>query len=134
MTDPNLSRFLIQLTNFLDDLEDFLPEERANLEYWKIMVDFLKKSNPRLLCEQFTRIVLPYKNRIQQKDYDFFLTFNFDEVTQNDNYISKIFSLKKIWCNDFSQDTKDNIHNYVLVLIYLGEKVCPYISDTIQYY
>jgi hypothetical protein len=120
MEQSYLSRFTTQLTNFINDLHELVPEQRGFIEKVNVIVDMLKKTNPRLLKDNFLSFVTPYKEKIMADDEKFFLSFN--QYTEEKSAIAQILSLKEIWQNDFSQQNKDNIKNYMKVLIYLAER------------
>jgi hypothetical protein len=117
----NLSKFNEQLLNFLNELSALFPEDKA-LKTFYHTVEFMKKTNPRELMNQFKNFVYPYKDQILKRDESFFLNNSFNEVNDN-NAISEMLRIKTIWASgQLTPKDKDCIWNYFKVFLYLIDK------------
>jgi hypothetical protein len=118
----NLSRFNEQVLNFLNEISRLFPEDKG-LKTFYHTVDFMKKTNPREIMNQFKEFVYPYKSQILSKDESFFLNNSFSDSIKDNNSISEMLRIKTIWTSGkLTQNDKDCIWNYFKVFIYLIEK------------
>jgi len=121
-----LTAFNNQIDNFLNDLVNAFPKESefAMLRDGILMV---KKTNPRIIHNQFYDMIIPYKTQILSRDNDFFLIKDYKDDFNNVSveYVSKITKkLKSLWCNSMTDDEKDKVWQYFESLITLGELAC----------
>jgi len=101
------------LDQFFEFLEDSFPIYRADILLTKNATEFVRKSNPRLVVEQFMNQVTPYKEHIFNCDEDYFLHYN-----ANGELIIKI---KQIWkSNEITELDKAKIFYYFQKLIKSG--------------
>lgn len=115
------------LDQFLDYLETNFQDFRSDIILTRSTIDFIRKSNPRLVVEQYINSISPLKKYIFNCDEDFFLNFdkqnslNIDVTTDNLVLISKV---KNIWVSSNINNTqKAYIWLYLQKLIQAGEKV-----------
>ena len=87
-------------------------------------VDFIRRSNPRLVVEQFLTMIKDFKTKIFDCDEDFFINFNISGINlTNDNFLLHQ-KVKKIWlCNSTTIEQKAHIWMYFQKLIKAGEKI-----------
>ena len=86
---------ILQIKNFngiLDNFFDFLEESFSNFKSDMILArstaEFVRKSNPRLVVEQFMEHIGPYRKQIIECDEDFFLNLDIKRVgISNDNIL-----------------------------------------------
>lgn len=125
---------IVQIKIFNDILDQFFDYLETNFVYFKsdlilskTAVEFIRKSNPRLVVEQYMSYVEQYKKYIFNCDEDFFL--NFDNInltkigfTQDDLVL--ITKVRNIWVSSNITDThKAHIWLYLQKLTKAGEKV-----------
>lgn len=112
----------------LDQLFDFIEANfadfRSDIALSKASVNFLKKSNPRLVVEQFMLYVLPYSEYINSCDENFFLNFdkNINDVS-SDSLLTGM-KIKQVWLsNKITNDHKAYLWYYFQQLLKTGHKV-----------
>ncbi|NDC95698.1 hypothetical protein EBZ38_02800 [bacterium] len=120
---------IVQIKIFNDILDQFFEYLEDNFEMFKsdiILsrsgVEFIRRSNPRLVVEQFMESAIPYKKQIFDCNEDFFLNFdNFDLTHENMLFGRKI---KSIWISsDITNEQKAYIWLYFQKLYKAGERV-----------
>lgn len=123
---------IVQIKIFNDILDQFFDYLEEHFVYFKSDVilsrstaEFIRKSNPRLVVEQFMGHVGPYEREIFSCDEIFFLNFekNLSHNLTNENLIfgSKI---KSMWVSpDITDTQKAHIWLYFQKLIKAGSKV-----------
>ncbi len=120
-----LSKFNEQILNFLNELSALFPEDKA-LKTFYHTVEFMKKTNPREVMNQFKNYVYPYKDQILKKDENFFLNNSFSDSIQGNHVISEMIRIKTIWSSgQLTAKDKECIWNYFKVFIYLIDKEYP---------
>lgn len=96
---------IIQIKNFnglLDQFFDFIEESfydfRSDIILTRSTTEFIRKSNPRLVVEEFMQYVSPYSDQIFGCDESFFLNFekNLASSLTRDNLLFGM-KLKSIW-------------------------------------
>lgn len=118
-----LTAFNNQIDNFLDDLMLVCPEEKE-FGMLKNGIAVVRKTNPRLILNQFNEMITPYKEQILLRNEDFFMIKDFQEdfTTVSSDYISKVTNkLKKLWKSDITETDKQKIWEYFSSLITLSE-------------
>ena len=80
---------------------------------FKLMTRF----NSMFAIDLFIERVLPFKNKIVQKDETFFLNKNLD----TDDYMDDVIGIKQIY-HTLDRQSKENIWDIVLALVYLAEE------------
>jgi hypothetical protein len=115
-----LEQFFVFLeTNFLNYKSDIILTKTA--------IDFVKKSNPRLVVEQFVVSVKPYKNELFDCNENFFLDYekNLELTDIGDHEMSLVSKIKTLWSsNNITDNQKAYIWLYLQKLYKAGEKIC----------
>lgn len=118
----NLSKFNEQILNFLNELSELFPEDKALKNFYHT-VDFMKKTNPREIMSQFKNYVYPYKDQILKRDESFFLNNSFSDNVVQSTSISEMLRIKSIWSSGrLTENDKNCIWNYFKVFLYLIDK------------
>ena len=86
-----LTAFNNQIDNFLDDLRIVCPNEKE-FGMLKNGISIVKKTNPRIILNQFNEIIIPYKEQLLLRNDSFFIVRDFqdDFTTVSSDYISKV--------------------------------------------
>lgn len=84
---------LDQLFNYL---EDTFPFYKSDIILTKNSIHFIRKSNPRLVVEQFLQYVEPYSEQIFSCDEDFFMNFEQNMSLDQENMLYGL-KLKSLW-------------------------------------
>jgi hypothetical protein len=115
-----LEQFFVFLeTNFLNYKSDIILTKTA--------IEFVKKSNPRLVVEQFVVSVKPYKNELFDCNENFFLDYekNLELTDIGDHEMSLVSKIKTLWSsNNITDNQKAYIWLYLQKLYKAGEKIC----------
>jgi hypothetical protein len=126
---------IIQIKIFHDLLDQFFVFLEKNFTLYKsdiilikTGVDFIKKSNPRLVVEQFVNSVKPYRNELFDCNEKFFLDYDknlqLPDIIKNSE-IELISKIKDVWMsNDITENQKAYIWLYLQKLCKTGEKIC----------
>ena len=106
------------IKEFNDISIDFLTQTSSligstYLYKFKLMTRF----NSMFAIDLFIERVLPFKNKIVQKDETFFLNKNLD----TDDYMDDVIGIKQIY-HTLDRQSKENIWDIVLALVYLAEE------------
>lgn len=125
---------IIQIKIFNDLLEQFIVYLETNFTLYKsdivlikTAVDFVKKSNPRLVVEQFILSVKPYKDELFDCNENFFLDYekNLELLDVGDQETGLISKIKDLWLSrDITDNQKAHIWLYLQKLYKAGEKIC----------
>lgn len=125
---------IIQIKIFHDLLDQFFVFLEKNFALYKsdiilikTGVDFIKKSNPRLVVEQFIISVKPYKKQLFDCNENFFLDYekNIELSKFEENEIGLISKIKDLWTsNNITDNHKAYIWLYLQKLYNAGEKIC----------
>ena len=118
-----LGAFNNQLLNLMNELHKLYPNDH-DIATKKTALEFIKKTNPRLLANGFKKYVYPYKQKIISKDEDFFLKNSYDKEvdTTRADYVKTIMNLKNYW-SEISDKNRDVIWLYFQVMIKIIEKM-----------
>lgn len=84
---------LDQLFNYL---EDTFPFYKSDVILTKNSIHFIRRSNPRLVVEQFLQYVEPYSEQIFSCDEDFFMNFEQNMSLDQENMLYGL-KLKSLW-------------------------------------
>lgn len=125
---------IVQIKIFHDLLEQFFVFLETNFTLYKsdiiltkTAVDFVKKSNPRLVVEQFILSVRPYKDELFDCNENFFLDYekNLKISDLGDQEIGLVSKIKDLWMSrDITDNQKAYIWLYLQKLYKAGEKIC----------
>jgi hypothetical protein len=118
-----LTAFNNQMDNFLDDLIIVCPNE-TEFSMLKNAIMLVKKTNPRIIINQFNEMIIPYKEQLLLRNESFFIVKDFhdDFTSVSSDYISKVTNkLKSIWESGLTNDDKVKIWDYFQSLISLAE-------------
>ena len=115
------------LDQFLDYLENNFQDFRSDIILSRSTVEFIRRSNPRLVVEQYINCVLPFKKHIFNCNEDFFLNFdniNFENVGLTKDHLVLVSKVKNIWMSsNINNKQKAYIWLYFQKLIQAGEKI-----------
>lgn len=115
------------LDQFFDYLEANFVDFKSDLILSKTTVEFVRRSNPRLVVEQYISYVEPYKKYIFNCDEDFFLNFdslNLTKIGFTQDDLVLISKVRNIWASSNINDNhKAHIWLYLQKLTRAGEKV-----------
>ena len=115
------------LDQFLDYLEINFVNFRSDIILSRSTVEFIRRSNPRLVVEQYINRVQQFKKYIFNCNEDFFLNFdnlNLKKIGFTKDDLVLISKVKNIWVSsDINQNQKAYIWLYLQKLINAGEKV-----------
>lgn len=87
------NNILDQLFNYLEDTFLFY---KSDIILTKNSIHFIRKSNPRLVVEQFLQYVQPYSEQIFSCDEDFFMNFEQNMSLDQENMLYGL-KLKSLW-------------------------------------
>ncbi len=114
----------------LDQLFDFLannfPEFKSDVVLVKSTTEFIRRSNPRLVVEQFMSYVLPYKYEVFNCNEHFFLNFekNLNSSDLNKDNLLSGMRIRNMWMSsDITDLQKAHIWMFFQKLIRIGEKI-----------
>lgn len=114
------------LDQFFDYLEINFPFFKSDVVLTRSTTEFVRKSNPRLVVEQFMGYVLPYQKQIFDCDEDFFLNFqrNLDTSELTKDNIMSGMKIRDMWVSDkITDNQKAHIWLYFQKLIKAGMMV-----------
>jgi hypothetical protein len=114
------------LDQFFDYLEINFPDFRSDLILTRSTAEFIRRSNPRLVVEQFMSTVIPYQKEIFECNEKFFLNFekNLSSSDLTSENILVGLKIKTMWLSsDTSETKKAYIWLYFQKLLKAGEKV-----------
>ena len=114
------------LDQFLEYLEMNFLMFRSDIILLRSTVDFIRRSNPRLVVEQYMNYVGPYESYIHNCDEDFFLNFdtNLSQTGLTTEDILFGNRIRNIWVSsDITDKQKAYIWLYFQKLLRAGKKV-----------
>lgn len=124
---------IVQIKIFNDILEQFLEYLESNFFVFKSdiiliksTIDFIRRSNPRLVIEQFMSYVGPYEDFIFNCDEEFFLNFdvNLKQIGLTPDDILFGNKIRNIWLSsDITDKQKAHIWLYFQKLLRAGKKI-----------
>ena len=107
------------LDNFFDFLESISIDLQSDIILTRSTISFIRKSNPRLVVQQFMEYSCNYRKEIENCNEIFFLNYNHTtNETINSNLILK---LKSIW-KTLDKRQKATIFYYFNKLLTAGDK------------
>lgn len=115
----NFNGLVDQFFNFL---EDSFPDFRSDFILTKSTIEFIRKSNPRVVVEQFMTNIKPFRKYIVECDEDFFINYDLSGTTlSRDDFILSA-KLKQIWVSgNITEKQKAMVFYYFQKLIQAGE-------------
>ena len=124
---------IVQIKIFNDILDQFLGFLESNFLIFKSdiiltksTIDFVRRSNPRLVVEQYMSYVGPYETYIFGCDEDFFLNFdtNLKQIGLTSDDILFGSKIRNIWLSsDITDNQKAYIWLYFQKLLRAGKKI-----------
>jgi hypothetical protein len=120
------------IKEFNDISIDFLTQTSSivgssYLYKFKLMTRF----NSIFAIDLFIQRVLPFKNKIIEHDESFFLNKNIDNDDDND-YMDDIIGIKQVY-HTLDRQSKENIWDIVLALVYLAEERYINMKNNLKY-
>ena len=90
------------LDQFLDYLDDNFKFFKSDLILIRNTMEFIRRSNPRLVVEQYMSYVGPYKKYIFNCEEDFFINFdtNLKQIGLTSDNIIFGSKIRNIWLSD----------------------------------
>lgn len=118
-----LSAFNNIIINFIDDCVLVFPEE-DDFKVFKRGLNVLIKFNPKKILNIFKQYLVLYRQKIEEKNEDFFLENDYDIVKKyNDKEIFDIINkIKKYW-KTLNNNNKDKIWEYLVLLVQISDKI-----------
>jgi hypothetical protein len=117
------SFFLEQSENLITYLLSELPDN-INIKMFNEKYYFAKKINSSKIINAFIKFVLPHKDKIFNRDDEFFLNGGGQEKLQKEKYKNMYdysLDLKDNW-NGMNDEQKEIIWKYFKILVILAEK------------
>ena len=125
MNKTILSAFNNTLYKFVHELISSFPAERKFVVF-KNAIKLVQKVNPRKVLILFIEYISPYKDKLIQRDEDFFLNNNYINIINKTNASKEnawtLIDKIKVYWKDINQQNKDIIWDYFKVLITLAYK------------
>jgi hypothetical protein len=110
------------LDSFFDFMENEFPYFRSDLILSRSIITTVRKSNPRLVVEQFLEYILPYERQIIECDEDFFLNFEKNMTLDKDNMMYGL-KLKSMWLSNQDQSEEKTIRGKAVIFHYFGKLI-----------
>lgn len=116
------------LDQFFNYMVDEFPYFKSDIILTKSFIDTLRKSNPRLVVEQFIEYIIQYEHQIKEYDADFFLNFENNMSLDKENLMFGL-KLKTIWLSNSDQNSdksiraKATIFHFLEKLIKIGKTI-----------
>lgn len=105
------------LDQFFGYLENEFSYFRSDIILTKSSIEFIRKSNPRLVVEQFLEYVSPYSKQITECDDDFFLNFEQNMGLDKDNILYGL-KLKSFWVENSNQNPEKTLRQKATIFYY----------------
>ena len=105
------------LDQFFTYMEDEFPYFKSDIILTKSSIDFIRRSNPRLVVEQFIQYISPYSTQIMECDEDFFLNFETNMGLDKDNLLYGL-KLKSMWMDNSHQDQDKTLRQKATIFYY----------------
>lgn len=127
--NENINDFNSVTKQFMEELSLICPNSiiTSNID----LIDKILQKHKTAIIDQFALHILDYKDQLDNKNEDFFISNTFSDKTQdNKTLIGLILELKTIW-KSLSDNNKNKIFEYLQVLCYYAREYVLYItSDT----
>lgn len=118
-----LSAFNINIINFLDDCILLFPQDK-DFKVYKKGLEMLVKYNPRKINTIYKEYIELYRDKINNKDEDFFLNNEFEEVKKykEDEIFNIINKLKNYW-KHLDDNNKKKIWDWIDLLNKISDRL-----------
>lgn len=120
-----VSAFNEMMKQFLTELVQTFPEEKAMKKYLTAF-EMAKKSNARMVLNEFMKSVGPYSQQIMSRDETFFIEHNSEIPFVNE------LNLKDHWNDELSESTKGAIWQYMQTLYLMGMTISTLPEETLS--
>ena len=120
----SVTAFNDMLSQFLVELHKTFPDEKG-IKKMTTNFELIKKTNPRLVVDNFMKGVSPYADKISKKD-DTFLLEEMDKIS-----FLKELDIGSYW-NRMSENTKAATWQYLQTLYMLGTTISSIPADTLS--
>lgn len=111
----HIKRFNDILDQLFNYLEDTFPFYKSDIILTKNSIHFIRRSNPRLVVEQFLQYVRPYSEEIFNCDEDFFMNFEQNMSLDQANMLYGL-KLKSLWIQN--KDPKKTLYEQAHIFNY----------------
>ena len=125
------SFFLEQTEKLIEYLLKELPND-VNIKMFNEKYYLVKKTNGAMIINAFIKFVLPQKERIFNRDEEYFMNGGGQEKLQEDKYKDQYkysLDLKENW-KTLNDEQKEIIWKYFKILIILAEKHVKHLIET----
>lgn len=110
------------LDQFFEYMENEFPYFKSDLILTKSIIYTIRKSNPRLVVEQFLDYILPFEQQIKNCDEDFFLNFENNISLNKDNMMYGL-KLKSIWLSNQDQNPEKILRGKAIIFHFFGKLI-----------
>jgi len=110
------------LDQFFDYMEVEFPYFRSDLILTRSIITTVKKSNPRLVVEQFLEYILPFERQILECDEDFFLNFENTMSLNKDNMMYGL-KLKSMWLSNQDQSSEQTLRGKAVIFHFFSKLI-----------
>lgn len=110
------------LDQFFDYMETEFPYFRSDLILTKSIITTVRKSNPRLVVEQFLEYMLPFEKQIIECDEDFFMNFENNISLDKDNMMYGL-KLKSIWLSNQDKKPEKILRGKATIFHFFGKLI-----------
>ena len=87
-----------------------------NLDILKSIIDNKKET----VIDFFSLHVLKYKDKIDKRDDNFFMTHTFEGESEKNNILSKVLEFKELW-SELTDENKNTVKDYMILLCNLSQ-------------
>lgn len=118
-----LSAFNTNIINFLEDCILIFPNDN-DFKVYKRGLEMLIKYNPRKINTIYKEYIEIYRDKIEEKNEQFFLENNYEEVKKynEDEIFNVINKLKTYWVN-IDKNNKEKIWGWIDLLTKISDKL-----------
>ena len=115
-----IDAFYTQFNAFLNELENSYPED-ADFPVFIVTLNLVKFTNPMMVVNYVkNEIVLPYQEKITNRDESFFLNYDYNTAQDVDlNIVEKL----KTYISTMSVDSKNTVWDYINLISRLVLKI-----------
>lgn len=118
-TQTPIGKFRKSMNNFLTKLDSWAvndPEQKKQLEKFRMKYEMGMKANPRGSLEFFIEAIVPYADHIMKGDDEFFLH---EHIAVDDEY-NTLSQQLKTWWPELEDDQRNYVKNQFKLLLMLG--------------